>query len=165
MKIKKEQVEEFIIQSNAIEGEFSQEAFDDAKQAWICGVTCIGIGKEEITPDLILALHRRLMKRLNPRIAGKIRTCDVWVGNRKGLNPKEIKEELRLLCCHSLNPWYIGEDQIKDWHIQFEKIHPFEDGNGRVGRILMNLQRLKLKLPILIIRTGKEQANYYRWFL
>ena len=46
----------------------------------------------------------------------------------------------------------------------FVFIHPFEDGNGRVGRILMNLQMLKLKLPIMVIHEGREQQSYYRWF-
>ncbi len=53
---------------------------------------------------------------------------------------------------------------IKNSHIFFEKLHPFEDGNGRTGRILMNLQKLNEELPLLIIHEGEEQMEYYKWF-
>jgi len=56
------------------------------------------------------------------------------------------------------------DETIKKAHIAFEKIHPFEDGNGRVGRIILNFQRVKAGLPILVIHTGKEQQEYYKWF-
>lgn len=51
----------------------------------------------------------------------------------------------------------------KDAHIRFEHIHPFIDGNGRIGRLLMNWQRLQDKLPILVI-LEEERFDYYKWF-
>jgi len=48
-------------------------------------------------------------------------------------------------------------------HITFEKIHPFIDGNGRIGRIFMNWQRKKAGLPILVIKEAEKQ-KYYDWF-
>jgi len=156
-----EEVNEFLSESNKIEGEYGEVALKDAKQAWIMANLCVK--DRGITTSYILGIHRRLMKRLNPRIAGQIRTCDVWVGGRKGYPPKEIKEELRLLCNPGLYP-RLSEDTIKTWHIQFEKIHPLEDGNGRTGRILMNVQRLIIGLPLLIIHEGEEQKSYYGWF-
>jgi Fic family protein len=56
------------------------------------------------------------------------------------------------------------EEKTLLMHIKFEEIHPFEDGNGRVGRILWNIQRLMLGLPLKIIHTGKEQFDYYKIF-
>jgi Fic family protein len=47
--------------------------------------------------------------------------------------------------------------------VAFERIHPFRDGNGRVGRIIMNAQRLQAGLPILII-PASERRLYYEWF-
>ena len=52
----------------------------------------------------------------------------------------------------------------KRTHIDFEQLHPFEDGNGRVGRILYNIHRVTLGLPIHIIHEGEEQMEYYKWF-
>jgi len=53
-------------------------------------------------------------------------------------------------------------DEIERIHVEFENIHPFEDGNGRVGRILMNLQRIFSGMSVLIIHEGTEQQEYYK---
>lgn len=148
---------EFLKESNAIEREYSDVALRDAEQAWMMAKICMD---DPLIIDYILAIHRRVMKRLNPNIAGVIRGCDVWVGGRKCLYAKEIKEELKNLC--KIIPK--DEEEIKQWHIKFEGVHCFQDGNGRVGRILMNIQRLKIGLPILIIHEGEEQMEYYKWF-
>jgi Fic family protein len=58
-----------------------------------------------------------------------------------------------------------SKDQVsKVLHVQYEKIHPFVDGNGRTGRIFMNWWRINNGLPILVIHEGKEQWEYYKWF-
>jgi Fic family protein len=178
-KVIDKQIEEFLRESNAIEGEYSKEALEDAKQAWTMASIILFVSKEKLDTDLILGIHSRLMKRLNPEIAGKIREVPIFVGSRqngfrKCLDYKKIKKELKEWCeiwesafeiKDTINDTgYSPEDMVKDFHIHFEKIHPFEDGNGRTGRILMNLQRLKLGLPLLIIHEGKEQKEYYKWF-
>lgn len=151
-------IKEFLIQSNAIENEYSKEALEDSLKAWNWGIK-----QKNINLKLILGIHKKLMRRLNPRIAGKIREVDVWVGNRKCLNPEFIKGELDLLCNPGVYP-IMSEEGIKIWHVRFEQVHFAEDGNGRTGRILMNIQRIKIGLPILTIHTGEEQFKYYEWF-
>lgn len=152
--------EEFLEESNHIEGEYSDEALYDAKQTWIMAKVYI---KYPISLDYILDLHRRLMKRLNTRIAGKIRDCAVYIGGDcRDQSKKDIIKQLNDWCKVFSAP--NTEKEIKEAHVMFELIHPFEDGNGRIGRILMNLQRIKAKLPILIIHVGKEQMDYYKWF-
>jgi len=49
-------------------------------------------------------------------------------------------------------------------HIEFENLHPFLDGNGRIGRILYNLHRGRLKYPPHTIHEGEEQLRYYNWW-
>ena len=168
-----EEVKEFLKESNAIEREYSEIALQDANQAWVIAVLNF---KDDFSIDLICGIHRRLMKRLNPKIAGNIRKIKIYVGNRinyrECLKPELIHERLeKLIKAWNKNkenlkemPDSTKEAFIKQWHIDFEGIHPFEDGNGRTGRIIMNLQRLSMRLPLLIIHEGEEQFEYYKWF-
>jgi len=167
-----EEVKEFLKESNAIEREYSDIALQDANQAWITGVLN---ARNDFSIELMCGIHRRLMKRLNPKIAGHIREVPVYVGNSTGyrecLKPELIREELKKL----FDGWNNTKEKlkemsdstkemfVKEWHIKFEGVHPFEDSNGRTGRILMNLQRLSLNLPLLII-YDKEKGDYYQWF-
>lgn len=163
--MKKEEIE-FLKESNKIEGETSIIALEDSKEAWDYAKVFIPKGRK-IDISMIKTIHKFLMKRLDSKIAGKLRKIQVGVMTKEGFKEaihwSDIEEELRMLCNPGLYPIF-DKDLIKRWHIQFEKIHPFEDGNGRVGRIIMNIQRLKIGLPILIIYEGKEQMDYYKWF-
>ncbi len=163
---------EFLKESNAIEGEYSEVSLEDSKQAWTMAKL---YAKEDFSIDYILAIHRRVMKRVNPRIAGRLREVNVGVRTKEGFKEATphyyVKEKLREWC-HNWNILIKPIKGKKVWreilcqnlHIKFEKIHPFEDGNGRVGRILMNIHRLNVRLPLLIIHEGKEQQEYYEWF-
>ena len=151
---------EFLKESNAIEREYSEKALEDAQKAWEYAKSF----PIKIDIAMIRTVHKLLMKRLDSRIAGQIRTIQVGVmtkdGFREGTHWSEI--DSKLLELTRLIP--VTEELIRLWHVQFENIHPFEDGNGRTGRILMNVQRLKIGLPVLIIHEGEEQQEYYTWF-
>lgn len=159
-----EQIEiDFLKESNAIEGEFSQEALDDAMGAWQYARDNI----HKLDLNIILKTHHLLMRRRNSKIAGKWRVeTAVRVGDdylpakSKYFIRKEVQDWLDNCQVHT---GLGAEEDIRRWHVKFEKIHPFVDGNGRMGRILMNLQRLKVNLPILVIKDSEKQA-YYAWF-
>ncbi len=152
---------EFLKESNAIEGEYSEEALEDAKEAWEYAKVFL---PHKIDLAMIKTVHKLLMKRLDSRIAGEFRAIQVGVmtkeGFREGTHWRDIDSEILELT--RVRP--ITMQTIKDWHVRFEKCHPFEDGNGRVGRIIMNLHLMKEGLPILIIHEGEEQQRYYNWF-
>jgi len=150
-----EQLTEFLVQSNYIENERTQQAHDDARVAWEY-LTLEG----ELTKGTLLETHKCLLRNLAPDWAGRYRHENVMVGGRMCPQaffvPAMADRQLRIKPS--------GWDAIKKWHQEFEFVHPFRDGNGRTGRIIMNWQRIKQGLPLLIIHEGKEQMEYYEWF-
>jgi len=156
---------EFLQHSNWIENERSEEALEDAYLAWEY------LKKQEITLKSVLTTHLLLMRRVNNPIAGMIRNCDVWIGGKKKTFVAEtlIEQDLESLfdameASKRLSNEKMKIDCAETMHIDFESIHPFVDGNGRTGRLILNRHRLMLGLPILVIHEGKEQEEYYRWF-
>lgn len=96
---------------------------------------------------------------LQPDQRGYYRKVDVWVGGHKGAHPAAVPA-MMADWIYQLN-W--NEVEPKLHHITFEKIHPFVDGNGRTGRMLMWWHESKLgKKPTLILNSEKQ--NYYKWF-
>jgi fido (protein-threonine AMPylation protein) len=165
-----EEVTKFLLESNAIEGVFGDEALEDAEKAWKYTLS-YGVTERPDYLDykVLLHMHKLLMKRLNPRIAGKFREVDVYIGEqKKGYHGVEVlKSELRDLFSTMHGNNFIegkAEEFTRHCHVMYEDIHPFEDGNGRTGRILYNWQRLNMGLPLHIIHSGDEQQEYYKWF-
>lgn len=154
-------LEEFLKHNNYIEGEYSQEAFEDAKKARKFAYK----HREHLVLWHVLEIHRILMVNLNPRIAGKWRDCDVWIGGRhcKFFTEELLSQPVRMII-NRIRDKKLSEEELKKLHVDFEKIHPFEDGNGRVGRILYNISRINSGFPLHIIHEGMEQMEYYKWF-
>lgn len=83
------------------------------------------------------------------------------VGGEETTLPENVEEEM-----NSLNDWYaslpeITFEDIVEYHYRFEKIHPFQDGNGRVGRLLMFRECLRNNVVPFIIDDNHKQY-YYR---
>ena len=148
-------LETFLRESNAIENEYSDEAYTDSWKSWKFLANF-----DELTMTRLLEVHRILLLNIHNRIAGKIRTADVRVGYSMCVSYERVEEKL-----NKLLEWIPKtEEEIKEWHVEYEKIHPFEDGNGRTGRIFMNWQRVLNDLTLLIIHEGEEQKEYYTCF-
>jgi Fic family protein len=147
---------EFLRQSNYIESEYSDQALIDAMYAWLYMRNC-----GRFTVYNVLQTHYTLMKNLDFRIAGRIRNQEVYVGGclRPFISEQLIRDDLEYLF-GKMNRFEVSP---KEAHITFERIHPFEDGNGRTGRIVYNLHRLLLEQPIHIIKES-EKEDYYKWF-
>jgi Fic family protein len=156
-------IDEFLRHSNWIEGEYSQVALEDARSAWKVATRNL---KAKLSVKTILEIHYELAKNIRPDIAGKFRDCNVWIGGQLKLftSKTALKKELHHICQSINSEIPQGKDFPKNAHIAFEEIHPFEDFNGRTGRIIYNLHRLKIGLPIHIIHQGEEQSAYYDWF-
>lgn len=120
----------------------------------------------EITKEFILKLHELVMvntlrQDLIPQ-AGKYRTVQVFVGASIPPNWNEVSNHMsRLLKWYSTNKNKLHPLVLASYfHSEFEKIHPFVDGNGRVGRLLMNFILHKNKFPMINI-PKKRKFKYY----
>jgi len=83
------------------------------------------------------------------------------MGEEETAQPEEIHKQMKTL----LNDYYSLNrpdfDDILDFHVRFERIHPFQDGNGRVGRLLLFWQCLQASMVPFII-TDDLRLFYYR---
>jgi Fic family protein len=122
--------------------------------------------EEELTENLILLLHKMLIENIDGNISGRFRKEHeyVRVGTHIAPAPEHIKRmiEEALVKYSSDHETYFA-DKIANFHLYFETIHPFNDGNGRIGRVIINYQLYRLGFPGIIIRD-KEKDIYYRSF-
>ncbi|CAB9540814.1 Pseudogene of Conserved hypothetical protein (C-terminal part) [Bathymodiolus brooksi thiotrophic gill symbiont] len=122
--------------------------------------------QSELTLEIILLLHKMLLANINDDFAGRWRQKDEWVrvGNHIAVAPEKIINKLHKILADyfATNNEHIIK-RIALLHLQFEQIHPFIDGNGRIGRVLNNY---------LLIRDGFmpinikfiDKADYYTAF-
>lgn len=119
---------------------------------------------EALTSDLILRWHRMLLTGIRNDVAGHFRRTGEWVrvGSHLGANPDYVPQMIE----EALTD-YRGDDEmyfldkIALFHCDFESIHPFVDGNGRIGRVLINKQLQDMGLPPVIIRARTRFNDYY----
>jgi len=154
---------DFLEQSNWIEGVTDGDSLDQAVLAWKYLVK-----QKEITVPVVLKTHKILMlhQHLQPDQKGYFRKIPVYIGGREGLPVFAIREKMEEWVLDAMTSVKVpGKDgkNINLDHIQYEKIHPFVDGNGRTGRMFMNWTRLKAGLPILVI-WEQDRFEYYKWF-
>ena len=83
------------------------------------------------------------------------------VGGQETTLPENVSSEIKLLLNDYNQLKNVTLDDILDFHVKFEKIHPFQDGNGRVGRLIMLKECLKYNIVPFII-TEELKWFYYR---
>ena len=116
----------------------------------------------KIDMDYIFKLHSIVMYNFNDKLPGKFRTGYVTLTNTEKELPSAQEVPMRMdNLIKNINNY--GEDVIgkiaKD-HYEFEVIHPFFDGNGRTGRLLMATQLLSQGFTPAVVRI-EDRYNYY----
>ena len=129
--------------------------------------TLLEKNKSLLTIKLILSSHKTLLSNIDDTIAGRFRRGKEWVrvGNHLGANPQFVPSLMHeLVDNYNQNKINYFLDAVAHFHAEFETIHPFVDGNGRIGRVLINLQLMNAGFPPIIIQNKSKQTEYYPLF-
>jgi Fic family protein len=122
--------------------------------------------KRKLNTELILDWHKLLLTNIDDKIAGRFRSGKEWVrvGSHLGANPMFTSSLISdIVNTYNNNSLYFL-DNIAWFHAEFETIHPFCDGNGRMGRVLINQQLMAQNLPPIIIQNKSKHSDYYPLF-
>ena len=126
----------------------------------------LDIANQELTEEMIKKFHEILKEGTSDSIkewfnVGEYKKLPNEAGSMKTTDTKNVERDMTKLL-----EWYkalsdITINEIIEFHSRFEKIHPFQDGNGRVGRIIMFKECLKNNIVPFII-LDKDKLFYYR---
>lgn len=127
---------------------------------------CIEIAEEALTEETIKYLHYLLKSRTKDETlswfkVGEYKTRPNVVGGIGTSSPNNVANDIQQLLKKYHEKKQISFEDIVEFHFQFEKIHPFQDGNGRVGRLIAFKECLKHSLIPFIIED-KKKFYYYR---
>lgn len=131
----------------------------------------VDVAEEELSETMIKEFHRILKtgtsdSRKDWFAVGDYKKRTNMVGSKKTCQPKQVPVKMKELMTwyQALENQHQGKMQIEDlieFHYRFECIHPFQDGNGRVGRLILFKECLKYGyVPIII--EDKYKQFYYR---
>ena len=122
--------------------------------------------EEPLSEELVKTLHSILKSGTSDRrkdwfAVGDYKRLPNEVGGEATCEPERVHENMqRLIEIYNAKQQHSLED-ILDYHVRFEKIHPFQDGNGRVGRLVMFKECLRSGVVPFII-TDELKMFYYR---
>lgn len=126
----------------------------------------LDVADKELTEEMIKSFHRILKEgtmdsRKDWFNVGEYKQLANEAGSMKTSLPKQVAKDMQ-----NLMEWYnclskVTIKEIIEFHARFEKIHPFQDGNGRVGRMIAFKECLKNNIIPFII-FDKDKLFYYR---
>ncbi|SDA70627.1 Fic family protein [Algoriphagus alkaliphilus] len=158
---------EKILSGGSLERKVTIREVYEAKNLAKITETLLEKTESKLSVKIILNLHKTLLSDIDDNIAGRFRSGKEWVrvGNHLGANPQFVAalvQELVDQYNQKKIPYFL--DAIAHFHAEFETIHPFVDGNGRMGRVLINLQLMNMGLPPIIIQNKSKLTEYYPLF-
>ena len=120
-----------------------------------------------LTQTMIKKIHTMLCYGTEADRAGGVRCGEYRQRHGKfGVSPTVISQELRALIEEYETHKSVNLDTILDFHVRLEKIHPFDDYNGRVGRVIMMKECLRFEIDPFIIddkRRGVYNKGIMQW--
>lgn len=116
--------------------------------------------QEVLSEKLLLKWHENIFRETKPDIAGRFRNYSVRVGPYVAPERSRVESLIEQIVVFVKESTLNSVEVAARAHYMFEKVHPFGDGNGRVGRLLMNYILWKNGYPMLIIEYSKRKSYY-----
>lgn len=159
----------YIFETNSIGTEKKALKVDDVVETanhFKCIDLIIENAKRPITESFIKELHKTLKNgttdsRNSWFVVGDYKKLPNTVGNMFTTSPEEVSKETKELLYEYNSIKDKSLDDLLEFHYHFERIHPFQDGNGRIGRLLLFKDCLKYNIVPFII-DDELKLFYYR---
>ncbi|MDR1068819.1 MAG: Fic family protein [Clostridiales Family XIII bacterium] len=165
-----EDTEDILIRDEIKRNHDVREIYEAKNLAKITGILFELSEKRPVKPlsaDMMLHYHKILLTGINDGAAGRFRSGKEWVriGTRIGANPAFTNELVaELVDVYNADKKRDLVEKIASFHAEFETIHPFVDGNGRIGRVIINKQLIDQGYPPIIIPNKSKRKEYYPLF-
>ena len=117
--------------------------------------------KEKFDNNLVLKWHKELFQDTKHDIAGMFRNYHVRIADYRAPDWQDVEKLMKkFIKFYRDNKEMNAVELAARMHYKFEKIHPFGDGNGRIGRLIMNYILWHSDYPMLIIEYKKRKSYY-----
>lgn len=159
----------YIYETNTVGLEKEPANVDDIMETinhFQCFDYMIDCASNTLNEEFIKNVHKILKtntsdSRLSWFNVGEYKARKNMVGDMETVPPEKVKDEMNKLLESYWKIQKVTLDNILDFHVRFERIHPFQDGNGRVGRVIMFKECLKHNIIPFIIEDNLK-LYYYR---
>ena len=152
-----------VLEGITIGGKSMREHFEaiNHKEA-IDYVEAIVANDEPFTEHVIKSIHQLILKQIDSDNAGVYRKENVLIAGAEHTPPNHILVAVQMAELLKDYEQFKGHplERAAKLHIDFVKIHPFVDGNGRTARLLMNLDLMKAGLQPVVIKAV-DRLSYY----
>lgn len=159
----------YIYETNTIGLEKEPANIDDIIETvnhFQCFDYILDCAEDVLTENIIKKLHQILKSntsdsRLEWFNVGDYKRRSNMVGDSKTTPPSRVKKEMQQLLFEYQQKEFVTFEDIVEFHYHFEKIHPFQDGNGRIGRLIIFKECLKYNITPFIV-DERHKLYYYR---
>ncbi len=158
-----EETEKILLQLDLERYINEREIFEAKNLARVTEYIALKAKDKNLDEEMILLLHKMLITNIRDDIAGRFRNETEWVrvGSYIAVDPKVIREQIEYM----LSEYQGSTDQhivhrIAKLHLLFEHIHPFVDGNGRIGRVMNNYSLLREGYVPMTLRFTDRESYY-----
>ena len=160
----------YIYETNTIVTEKDETAsIDDISETinhFQCFDYMLDIADERLSEDIIKGFHKILKNNTSDSRkewfnVGDYKQKPNMIGDQKTISPSKVKGEMAKLLADYNQIQKVMFEDIVEFHYNFETIHPFQDGNGRVGRMIIFKECLKNEIVPFII-DEQNKLFYYR---